>query len=88
MLLQPLRQIAERRSRPRDVRQPLLGRAFFFIYVPALTVTGVIFGGFHCFAWDGSFPIPVERLLWRISAMLSMVMPLLLAAVRFVTVKW
>ena len=41
----------------------------------------VIFGGLHCLAWNFSFPSPVERLLWRVSSVSSIVaFPLLWAS--------
>ena len=36
----------------------------------------VIFGAFHLFAWAFTFPTPVERLLWRITALLTITLPL------------
>jgi hypothetical protein len=29
---------------------------------------GIVFGGIHCAAWRFQFPSPIERLLWRVSA--------------------
>ncbi|KAH0536554.1 hypothetical protein FGG08_006584 [Glutinoglossum americanum] len=36
-----------------------------------IVCSGVIFGALHCLAWDFHFPHPSERLLWRISAVVS-----------------
>ncbi|KAK0757925.1 hypothetical protein N5P37_009217 [Trichoderma harzianum] len=33
------------------------------------------FGGVHLFAWNSDFPTHVERLLWRISALMTIVLP-------------
>ncbi|KAF3074267.1 hypothetical protein CFAM422_003334 [Trichoderma lentiforme] len=33
------------------------------------------FGGVHLFAWNSDFPTDVERLLWRISALMTIVLP-------------
>ncbi|KAF8315085.1 uncharacterized protein EI90DRAFT_3088906 [Cantharellus anzutake] len=38
-------------------------------------VTGIIFGGIHCLAWSYPFPTRVEKLLWRISAIIITVGP-------------
>lgn len=36
---------------------------------------GVLFGGLHCAVWNLHFPTTVERLLWRIAALLTMSIP-------------
>ncbi|KAL6792768.1 hypothetical protein J3E68DRAFT_451181 [Trichoderma sp. SZMC 28012] len=33
------------------------------------------FGGVHLFAWNSDFPTDIERLLWRISALMTIVLP-------------
>ncbi|KAF8331060.1 uncharacterized protein EI90DRAFT_2972676 [Cantharellus anzutake] len=38
-------------------------------------VTGIIFGGVHCFAWSFPFPTRAEKLLWRISVIIITVGP-------------
>ncbi|KAF8315084.1 uncharacterized protein EI90DRAFT_3088889 [Cantharellus anzutake] len=38
-------------------------------------VTGILFGGVHCFAWSFPFPTRAEKLLWRISAIIITVSP-------------
>jgi hypothetical protein len=43
----------------------------------AFTLTGVFVGGIHCAAWNFLFPTPIERLLWRVSSILVLVLPLL-----------
>ncbi|KZP12330.1 hypothetical protein FIBSPDRAFT_836380 [Athelia psychrophila] len=37
---------------------------------------GMIFGAVHCFAWSFAFPSQAEKLLWRISAVTTVVIPL------------
>jgi hypothetical protein len=37
---------------------------------------GALFGAVHCGAWNFEFPTPVERLLWRISCILLVALPL------------
>ena len=46
-----------------------------------LIMGALIFGCLHCAAWNFHFPTPVERLLWRIAAILTAGTPLLGAAV-------
>ncbi|KZP18110.1 hypothetical protein FIBSPDRAFT_660738, partial [Athelia psychrophila] len=36
---------------------------------------GAIFGAVHCIAWSFAFPSPAEKLLWRISAATTVVIP-------------
>lgn len=37
----------------------------------AVTVSGILYGGIHLVAWDATeFPSPVEKMLWRISALM------------------
>lgn len=31
-------------------------------------ITGLVYGGLHCLAWDAPFPTDMERLFWRISS--------------------
>jgi hypothetical protein len=38
---------------------------------------GMLFGLLHCAAWDFHFPTPVERLLWRIAAVETSLLPLI-----------
>ncbi|KAF8331690.1 uncharacterized protein EI90DRAFT_2972306 [Cantharellus anzutake] len=38
-------------------------------------VTGMIFGGIHCFAWSFPFPTHTEMILWRVSAIYITVAP-------------
>ncbi|KAM0446035.1 hypothetical protein ACHAO4_009480 [Trichoderma viride] len=40
-------------------------------------ITVVSFGGIHLLAWNLQFPTPVESLLWKISAILSIACPVL-----------
>ncbi len=37
----------------------------------------ILFGSLHCLAWDFTFPTSIERLLWRISAILTNGLPIL-----------
>jgi len=36
----------------------------------------VIFGAIHCVAWNFEFPTSVERLLWRISCLVTIIVPI------------
>lgn len=40
-------------------------------------LTGIIFGGIHCIAWDFTFPTYIEQLLWRVASFGVTVMPAL-----------
>ncbi|KAL9620579.1 MAG: hypothetical protein Q9160_004940 [Pyrenula sp. 1 TL-2023] len=53
----------------------------------ACFVAALIFGAVHCLAWNLHFPTTVERLLWRISAVLTALMPLL-SYVTVLTLRW
>jgi len=48
----------------------------FFIFV----VPGIPFGGIHCLGWNSHFSSHVKQLLWRISALLVTVLPILISA--------
>ena len=41
----------------------------------AAVLGATIFGGLHCAAWNLQFPTPVERLLWRIAAVITAGVP-------------
>lgn len=41
----------------------------------ASVLVAILFGCLHCAAWNLHFPTPVERLLWRIAAMISVGVP-------------
>ena len=43
-----------------------------------MVIGSIIFGGIHCVAWDHYFPTRAERILWRISALVTTFAPLLL----------
>ncbi len=43
-----------------------------------MVIGSIIFGGIHCIAWDHYFPTRAERILWRISALVTTLAPLLL----------
>jgi hypothetical protein len=60
-----------RDARPRlDLEGGFLGRA-------GGVFCGMLFELLHCSAWDFHFPTPVERLLWRIAAVESSLLPLI-----------
>ena len=40
-----------------------------------MIVSSVVFGALHCIAWKYDFPTSAERLLWRIAAVASTVLP-------------
>ncbi|CAG7853038.1 SubName: Full=Uncharacterized protein {ECO:0000313/EMBL:CCA75392.1} [Serendipita indica DSM 11827] len=44
--------------------------------IMALIVTGVIFGSIHFLAWASSFPTSTERLLWHMSTIILVAVPL------------
>ncbi|OQO04191.1 hypothetical protein B0A48_10801 [Cryoendolithus antarcticus] len=41
--------------------------------VPILALTSALFGAVHLAAWDSTFPSTIERWIWRVAAMISMV---------------
>ncbi|PVF92168.1 hypothetical protein CPB86DRAFT_717950 [Serendipita vermifera] len=44
----------------------------------ATLVAGIVFGGIHCIAWSFPFPTRTEQLLWRYSAVVMIMVPVLL----------
>jgi hypothetical protein len=61
---------------PNDVEYPLFptirGRKLSFsYYFIGLTSTGTLFGIIHCLAWNFHFPSSTDRLLWRISSVVT-----------------
>lgn len=51
-----------------------------------LTTVGVLFGGIHCIAWIFHFPTTLERLLWQITSIITIVAPVVFLAV--VSMDW
>ena len=47
----------------------------------ATTIIAMIFGAIHCMAWSFAFVTPAERILWRTSSIIIMVIPVLYLAV-------
>lgn len=43
----------------------------------------MIFGAVHCIAWSYEFPSPIERLLWRISAIIIVAVPVCMILLTF-----
>ena len=43
-----------------------------------MVIGSMVFGGIHCIAWNHCFPTRTERILWRISALVTTLAPLLL----------
>lgn len=48
-----------------------------------LAAVGLLFGGVHCIAWASHFPTPLERLLWQIASLLTIVVPIIFAIYDF-----
>jgi hypothetical protein len=46
---------------------------------------GSLFGGIHCLAWNAHFPTPTEKLIWRISSVMTAALPVLSTPV---TARW
>jgi len=46
-----------------------------------MVIGSTIFGGVHCLAWNHFFPSRLERILWRIAALVTTLAPLLLPMV-------
>jgi hypothetical protein len=49
-----------------------------------IAVAGVLFGALHCSAWDFYFPSMVDSLLWKLSSIISTIVPLYFVALVFV----
>ena len=45
------------------------------IVLICFSIIGGMFGAIHCLAWFSTFPTPVERLLWRVSALVVTAFP-------------
>ncbi|MCJ1229976.1 hypothetical protein MMC12_006647 [Toensbergia leucococca] len=58
-------------SLPRS-KAPIILNAIFI----GIGVGGVLFGSIHFVAWNFEFPTPVERLLWRTSCSVLVILPL------------
>jgi hypothetical protein len=54
-----------------------------FNFYTGVGLGSMILGGIHCAAWNSEFPIPVERLLWRISSVTTAAIPVVIMAVQF-----
>ena len=52
-------------------------RVYLDTTISGVGIAGTIFGSIHCAAWDFQFPSPIEQLLWRISCLLILIMPLM-----------
>lgn len=49
---------------------------YFWAQLLGTGIGGALFGIVHLLAWNFSFPTPVERLLWRVSAILTTTVPI------------
>lgn len=58
---------------PRIIRH---GREAKDIFIVLVAVGGAIFGAIHCVAWNFIFPNPAERILWRVSSILTLGTPI------------
>jgi hypothetical protein len=47
------------------------------VAIPVLAVMSAAFGCFHLIAWDFEFPTDVEKILWRIATVLSIIFPVI-----------
>ncbi|MCJ1466637.1 hypothetical protein MMC07_005257 [Pseudocyphellaria aurata] len=45
--------------------------------VLGLIISGTLFGGIHCVAWNFHFPTSAEALLWKICSILTTILPIL-----------
>jgi hypothetical protein len=54
----------------------------------AFSTAGIIYGGFHCVAWNAVFSSSTEQLIWRISFYTSSVMHQACLYFNFETVSW
>lgn len=51
----------------------LKGRKFHFsYYFVGMTIAGTLFAIIHCLAWNFHFPSSMDRLLWRVSSILTL----------------
>ena len=46
-----------------------------FLFLFALPIVAIIFGAFHCIAWNFQFPSHTEQLLWHIGALIITLIP-------------
>ncbi|CAG8679384.1 7869_t:CDS:2 [Acaulospora colombiana] len=44
----------------------------------AILIAGIAFGGIHCLAWSYPFPSRTEQILWRYSAIVMIIVPIVL----------
>ncbi|KAI4151430.1 MAG: hypothetical protein LQ340_003495 [Diploschistes diacapsis] len=49
-------------------------------------IAGTIFGSIHCAAWNFQLPTTVEQLLWRVSCLVILIMPLM-GALMYATIR-
>ena len=54
--------------------------------ISGIGIAGTIFGSIHCAAWNFDFPTPTEQLLWRVSCLIILIMPLA-GAVTYATIR-
>jgi hypothetical protein len=55
-------------------------RQDFFQSGVVASAVGAVFGAIHCIAWSSPFPSYIEQLLWRISSMVMIALPVSLLA--------
>ena len=53
--------------------------------IAGIGMAGTVFGSIHCVAWNFAFPTPIEQLLWRVSCLIILIMPLM-AAIMYATI--
>lgn len=55
---------------------------------PLICITGAAFGAFHLISWNSTFPTNIESLLWRVSAVTSVISSILCMQFRAVVLRW
>ena len=57
-------------------------------YWPLLCLLGASFGAIHLVSWASSFPSEIERWLWRVSALISVITSVLCMQFRRMSLRW
>lgn len=54
---------------------------------PLMAASCVVFGAFHCIAWNWQFPTDTERILWRATSVISTLSPLVPLAFTYFLIR-
>jgi hypothetical protein len=65
-------------SRRRETIVSILNRKF--VYYLFFSAIGALFGGVHCIAWSFHYPTAPEKLVWQISSIITITLPLVVLA--------